>query len=161
ARAAFERTLAGIAYERPFDAAAFSGDLRRVREKVEAERGRVASGSRHLRFDPGGIMDVEFLTALGQLTGGAADPSLRTTETTVALRRLIETGWPAALLADHATLRALSMRMRLLRDRPEDIINPSDLAPLARSLEQDPDRLREDVDQAMCRVRACFTAHFP
>ena len=40
------------------------------------ERGRVPAGSRHLRFDPGGIMDVEFLVALGQLRH-AADPGVR------------------------------------------------------------------------------------
>ncbi len=160
-REAFERTLAAITYERPFDAGAFSADLRRVRERVEAERGKVQVGSRHLRFDPGGIMDVEFLGALGQLAHGGVDPALRTTRTTVALARLIETGWPATLQADYGLLRVLAMRMRLLRDRPEDVIGPSDFAPLARALEQDPARLRDDLEQAMGRVRACFVERFP
>jgi glutamate-ammonia-ligase adenylyltransferase len=160
-RTAFERTLDQITYERPFDVEAFRADLRRVRARVETERGKVPQGSHHLRFDPGGIMDVEFLGALGQLAGGASDPALRTTETTLALERLVEVGWPASLIADYALLRTLAMRMRLLRDRPEDVIGPADLPPLARSLEQDPARLREELDAAMHRVRACFLERFP
>ena len=160
-RARFEAMLGRIAYDRPFDAARFAADLRRVRARVEAERGKVPPGSRHLRFDPGGIMDVEFLTALGQLAGGAADPALRTTETTVALTRLNQTGFPASLTADYALLRTLAMRMRLLRDRPEDVIGPPDFAPLARTLEHDPERLRDELDAAMRRVRAVFLERFP
>ena len=162
-RAAFERTLARITYERPVDMAAFRADLGRVRAKVERERGRVPPGSRHLRFDPGGVMDVEFLTALGQLAGGAGDPALRTTETAAALARLIaspDTAWPASLGADYELLRALAMRMRLLRDRPEDVVGPNDLAPLARTFERDPARLGADLDEAMKRVRAFFSDRF-
>ena len=160
-RVAFERMLERVTYERPLDAERFAADLRRVRARVEAERGKVLPGSRHLRFDPGGIMDVEFLGALGQLGGGAADPALRTTDTTVALDRLIQTGFPAMLMSDYALLRMLAMRMRLLRDRPEDIIGPPDFAPLARTLEQDPMRLRDDLDAAMHRIRAIFLDRFP
>ena len=159
-RAAFEQMLGRIAYERPFDAAGFVADLGRVRARVEAERGKVLPGSRHLRFDPGGIMDVEFLGALGQLAGGAADPALQTTETTVALERLIQTGLPATIISDYALLRMLAMRMRLLRDRPEDVVGPPDFAPLARTLEQDPVRLRDDLEAAMRRVLAIFLERF-
>jgi [glutamine synthetase] adenylyltransferase / [glutamine synthetase]-adenylyl-L-tyrosine phosphorylase len=160
-RAAFEATLARITYERPFDAMLFSDDLRRVRARVEAERGKVPPGSLHLRFDPGGIMDVEFLAALGQVAGGAADVALRTTQTTVALARLAATGWPASLISDYALLRTLAMRIRLLRDRPEDVVGPPDFTPLARSLEQDPTRLHNDLNQALGRVRSCFVQRFP
>ena len=160
-RAAFERTLEAIAYERPFDAARFGAELGQVRARVEAERGRVLPGSRHLRFDPGGVMDLEFLGAFGQLAYGASDAALRTTETDRALARLIELGWPATLEEDYAFLRTLAMRMRLLRDRPEDVISPPDLTPLARTLELDPARLSETLDQTMKRVRACFLERFP
>jgi glutamate-ammonia-ligase adenylyltransferase len=160
-RAAFERTLGAIAYDRPFDAARFGTELGQVRARVEAERGRVLPGSRHLRFDPGGVMDLEFLAAFGQLAYGTTDPALRTTETNRALARLIELGWPATLEEDYALLRTLAMRMRLLRDRPEDVISPPDLVPLARTLELDPARLSETLDQTMKRVRACFLERFP
>jgi glutamate-ammonia-ligase adenylyltransferase len=160
-RAAFERTLERITYQQRWDDEKFGRELRRMRARVEAERGRVPPGSRHLRFDPGGIMDVEFLSALGQLAGGAADPALRTTETSTALARLIATGWPPSLLSDQALLRRLALRMRLLRDRHEDVIGPSDLLPLARSLEQEPARLMQELDAAMLRIRAFFLERFP
>jgi glutamate-ammonia-ligase adenylyltransferase len=160
-RAALEEMLRRIAYHRPLDVERFRADTRRVRERVERERGRVLPGSRHLRFDPGGIMDVELLAALGQLEGGAADPGLCTTETTVALARLTAAaGWPATLGADYALLRTLAMRMRLLRDRPEDVVGPRDLPVLARTLERDPARLAAEIDAAMGRVRQLFVARF-
>jgi glutamate-ammonia-ligase adenylyltransferase len=160
-RAAFERMLGAIAYERPFEAARFGVELGRVRARVEGERGRVLPRSRHLRFDPGGLMDLEFLGAFGQLAYGAADAALRTTETNRALARLVEHGWPATLGEDYAFLRTLAMRMRLLRDRREDVISPPDLTPLARTLELDPARLSETLSQTMKRVRACFLERFP
>ena len=53
ARAARERALAALAFDLPLDDAGFRADLRRVRGRVERERGKVPAGSRHLRFDPG------------------------------------------------------------------------------------------------------------
>jgi glutamate-ammonia-ligase adenylyltransferase len=159
-RGAFEAALEQMTFYRPFELAAFVADMRVVRGKVEAERGKVPDGSRHLRFDPGGIMDVEFLTALGQLAHGAGDPALRTTETNAVLARLIERGAPESLMADYALMRTLAMRMRLLRDRPEDVIGPSEVAPLARSLERDFSRLGQELDAAMQRVRAAFESQF-
>ena len=106
-------------------------------------------------------MDIEFLSALGQLSGAPTDRALRTTETVAVLARLTATDWPATLLSDYGLLRTLALRMRLLRDRLEDVIGPADVVPLARSLEQDPARLRDDLDAAMRRVRACFVERFP
>src|SRR6185312_13695956 len=63
-RRARERALSELAFDLPFDDQRFRADLRRVRERVERERGKVPPGSRHLHFDPGGIMDVELLVAL-------------------------------------------------------------------------------------------------
>jgi [glutamine synthetase] adenylyltransferase / [glutamine synthetase]-adenylyl-L-tyrosine phosphorylase len=159
-RAAFEQVLERMTYHRPFHAQAFIADLRTVRAKVDTERGKVPPGSRHLRFDPGGIMDVEFLSALEQLEHGAGDPALRTTETSLVLARSIERGGPESLSEDYALLRTMSMRMRLLLDRPEDVIGPADVAPLARSLERDPARLGAEIDAAMRRVRAIFDSRF-
>ena len=157
---AINATIAGIAYDRPFDEQNFRADLRAVRERVEKERGRVPRGSRHLRFDPGGIMDVEFLVALGQLSGGAADPGLRTTTTLTALKRLVQLGWPSSLLHDYAFLRRLSLRLRLLRDRPEEVLSPADWVALARTLEREPAPLIEELDRRMARVREIFRERF-
>ena len=80
------------------------------------------AGSRHLRFDPGGIMDVEFLVALGQLAH-AADPGVRVTTT----RRRRSRAWSRSAgrsrsRDDYAALRRATLRLRLLLDRPEDVV---------------------------------------
>jgi len=158
-RAQREAELRAIAFDRPFDAGKFVADLRRVRARVETERGRVPAGSRHLRFDPGGIMDVEFLVALGQLQH-AADPGVRVTTTADALARLVALGWPDALVDDYAALRRATLRLRLLLDRPEDVVSPRDLPMLARSLGTSPEALGADLDARMARVRAVFDERF-
>ena len=159
-RAALEAKLEAIAYDRPFDEARFRADLGRVRRRVEDERGKVVAGARHLRFDPGGIMDVEFMVALGQLRL-AADRALRTTSTMTALTRLVALGWPATLIEDYAMLRRLALRLRLVRGRPEDVVGPLDLAPLARTLETSADVLAADLDRRMARIRAAYLTMFP
>jgi [glutamine synthetase] adenylyltransferase / [glutamine synthetase]-adenylyl-L-tyrosine phosphorylase len=158
-RAARERALAALAFDRPFDDEGFRAELRAVRGRVERERGRVPAGSRHLHFDPGGLMDVELLVALGQLRH-AADPGLRTTHTLTALAGLVALGWPASLLDDYAALRRTALRLRLLLDRPQAVVSPRDLPALARSLATTPAALAVDLDQRMARVRAIFQRYF-
>ena len=130
-----------------------------MRTRVEKERGKVPAGSRHLRFDPGGIMDVEFLVALGQLRH-ADDPAVRTTSTADALAALVAHGWPVSLLDDHETLRRVAVRLRLLLDRPEDVVSPRELPTLARSLGTAPEVVSAALDIAMGRVRAIFERNF-
>ncbi len=160
-RAALEAMLAAIAYERPLDEERFRADLGRIRKRVEEERRKVVAGARHLRFDPGGIMDVEFMAALGQLRLGGSDHALRTTSTVVALERLVVLGWPATIIEDYAFLRRLALRLRLVRGRSEDVINPRDLAPLARTLERVPEELAAELDRRMKRVRGLYATMFP
>ena len=154
-----DRELETLAFELPFDDAAFRGELRRIRARVERERGKVPAGSRHLHFDPGGIMDLELLAALGQLRH-AADPQLRTTSTMAVLERLVELGWPASLADDYAALRRVALRMRLLIDRPQAVVSPRDLSPLARSFGVTAEALAAELDDRMARVRALFAKSF-
>ncbi len=158
-RRARAEALGGLAFDLPLDDERFRADLRRVRERVERERGKVPAGSRHLQFDPGGIMDVELLVALGQLRH-AADPEVRTTSTEAALERLVALGWPASLRDDYAVLRRTALRLRLLLDRPQSVVSPRDLPALARSLGTTPEALAADLDARMARVRAVFARSF-
>jgi [glutamine synthetase] adenylyltransferase / [glutamine synthetase]-adenylyl-L-tyrosine phosphorylase len=159
ARAERERVLAGLAFDLPLDDAGFRADLRRVRGRVERERGKVPAGSRHLHFDPGGIMDVELLVALGQLRH-AQDSEIRTTSTADLLERLVTLGWPASLRDDYEVLRRTALRLRLLLDRPQAVVSPRDLPALARSLGTMPASLGADLDARMARVRAIFEKAF-
>jgi len=104
-------------------------------------------------------MDVEFLVALGQLQN-AADPGVRVTTTGTALARLVALGWPESLLDDYAALRRATLRLRLLLDRPEDVVSPRDLPMLARSLGTSPDALAADLDTRLARVREIFDERF-
>jgi glutamate-ammonia-ligase adenylyltransferase len=158
--AKLETTLASIAYERPLDEERFRADLARVRKRVEDERRKLVAGARHLRFDPGGIMDVEFMAALGQLRQGGADHELRTTSTMAALERLVALGWPATIIEDYAFLRRLALRLRLVRGKSEDVVSPRDLGPLARTLERVPEELSAELDRRMKRVRALYLTMF-
>jgi glutamate-ammonia-ligase adenylyltransferase len=158
-RAAIEDMLRTIAFDGAFDEPHFRAELRDMRNRVEQERGRVPPGSRHVRFDPGGVMDVEFLVALGQLRH-RDDAGVRTTVTADVLDRLVALGWPATLRDDHALLKRVALRLRLLHDRPQDVVSPRDLAPLARTFGLPPDTLAAQLDAAMARVRAIFDAEF-
>jgi glutamate-ammonia-ligase adenylyltransferase len=160
ARTAWEATLEAIAYDRPFDEARFRADLGRVRKRVEDERRPMVTGARHLRFDPGGIMDVEFMVALGQLRLGA-DRALRTTSTMAALTRLVALGWPAALAEDYTFLRRVALRLRLVRGRPDDVVSVNDLIRLAHTLETTPYDLAADLQRRMARTRATYLTMFP
>jgi glutamate-ammonia-ligase adenylyltransferase len=160
-RAELEAQLAAIAFDRPFDEPRFRAELRDMRDRVERERrrGPLPEGSRHVRFDPGGMMDVEFMIALGQLRH-AADPGVRTTEPGAVLERLVALGWPATLRGDFAWLRRIVMRLRLLQDRPQDVVSPRDRAPLARTLDLTPETLDRVLTDVMKRVRAAFDDAF-
>ena len=130
-----------------------------MRVRVEKQRGQVPPGSRHIRFDQGGVMDVEFLVALGQLRH-RDDPSMRTTVTADVLDRLVALGWPPALRDDHAFLKRVALRLRLMHDRPQDVVSPRDLPPLARTFGLPPETLAAQLDAAMARVRATFDTEF-
>jgi glutamate-ammonia-ligase adenylyltransferase len=157
--AALEEMLASIAFGKAFDEPRFRAELRDMRGRIEKQRGKVPPGSRHVRFDPGGIMDVEFLVALGQLRH-RDDPAVRTTVTAQILDRLVALGWPATLRDDHAFLKRVALRLRLMHDRPQDVVSPRDLGPLARTFGLPADTLAAQLDAAMARVRATFDAEF-
>ena len=105
-------------------------------------------------------MDVEFLVALGQLRARRRSRRPRHDDHGRALARLVALGWPESLRDDYAALRRATLRLRLLLDRPEDVVSPRDLPMLARSLGTPADALGADLDARMARVRALFEERF-
>jgi hypothetical protein len=85
---------------------------------------------------------------------------VRTTSTEAVLARLVALGWPASLRDDHAFLKRVALRLRLLHDRPEDAVRQRDLAPLGRMFDLAPDALAARLDDTMKRVRAVFDKYF-
>jgi glutamate-ammonia-ligase adenylyltransferase len=159
AQATIGEMLRSVAFDRRFDEPRFCAEMRDMRVRIEKQRGRVPEGSRHIRFDQGGVMDIEFLVALGQLQN-REDPAVRTTVTGDVIDRLVALGWPPSLRDDHVFLKRVALRLRLMHDRPQDVVSPRDLPPLARTFGVLPERLASQIDAAMARVRALFTERF-
>jgi glutamate-ammonia-ligase adenylyltransferase len=151
----FAPLLEEIAY-RPVDEAALRAELVRMRGRIEAERSG-AGDVVHLRFSAGGLTDLEFLAAWEQLRGGRGDPALRTASPFAALAHLAGRGTlEPALLEDYRFLQRASLRLRLLRDRPEDRLSAEDRPALARSLGLSPTELDAELDARRAQVRAAF-----
>jgi hypothetical protein len=73
---------------------------------------------------------------------------------------MVALGWPESLIDDYGLLRRATLRLRLLLDRPEDVVSPRDLPMLARSLGTTPDALATDLDASMSRIRTIFDHRF-
>jgi glutamate-ammonia-ligase adenylyltransferase len=154
----FAPLLEEIAY-RPIDEAAVRENLLRMRGRIEVERAGQGRGSLHLRFSPGGLTDLEFLAAYGQLRSAASDPELRTASPSIALARLVARGEAGpVLLDDYRALQRASLRLRLLRDVQDDRLTPEDRPALARSLGLSEPALEADLAARTARVRAAFLA---
>jgi glutamate-ammonia-ligase adenylyltransferase len=126
-------------YGAPHDAKQVAEAIGAMRERIERELGggfhkrpRVKdpndpAGPGHsagdLKFDAGGVIDVEFATQYLQLVHGHAHPELRTTGTSPALRAAAALGIapPATLeLLEHGYrfLRGIEHRLRVVHDQP-------------------------------------------
>jgi glutamate-ammonia-ligase adenylyltransferase len=102
-------------------------EIHRVRTRMELELGREGPGRVHLKFGAGGLVDVEFLVQVLQLTHGARHGRLRTASTRVALARLGTLGiLPEAtagrLSEAYEFLRRLLRSLRLRQARPADCL---------------------------------------
>jgi glutamate-ammonia-ligase adenylyltransferase len=151
----FAPMLEEIAY-RPVDEVKLRAELVRMRGRIEAERSG-AGFTVHLRFSAGGLTDLEFLAAWGQLRQGATDHALRTAAPFEAVARLVARGeLEPILLEDYRFLQRASLRLRLLRDRSEDLLGVEDRPALGRSLGLSPVELDAELDARRARVRAAF-----
>ena len=153
----FGNRLETIAYQTPPNDSSLRADLLHLRQRIERERAGDPAESLHLRFAPGGLTDLEFIAAWGQLRHGEADPALRTTHPPTALQRMADQGELApAVLDDYRFLQRAGLRLRLIRDQHDDRLHTEDRSPLARSLGLSEDQLSDQLSTRMARVRAEF-----
>jgi glutamate-ammonia-ligase adenylyltransferase len=102
-------------------------EIRRLRQRMERELAHEGHGRINIKTGRGGLVDIEFLTQMLQLTYGASASRVRVRSTLGALAALAEIGVlpPAdhALLADgYRFLRRVENALRLAYDRPvEDL----------------------------------------
>jgi glutamate-ammonia-ligase adenylyltransferase len=136
-----ENVLVPVVYGRREDRAHLAAEIRRMRERMEAELAKEASRGKNPKTGHGGLVDVEFAAQFLQLAHGHDHPSIRTGSTPVALTKLRE----AALLreADYEALaegyeflRRVELRLRIVHDFAIDHLPESGpaLRQLARRL---------------------------
>ena len=153
----FANRLETIAYQTPPDEDSLRADLLHLRGRIESERAGDPGESLHLRFAAGGLTDLEFLAAWGQLRHGESDPALRTTHPPAALQRMAERGeFAVGVLDDYRFLQKAGLRLRLLRDQHDDRLHAEDRSSLARSLGMSEAQLSDELSKRMARVRAEF-----
>jgi glutamate-ammonia-ligase adenylyltransferase len=116
-----EKVLVPVVYGRREDRAALAGEIRRMRERMEAEVGRESSRGKNPKTGRGGLVDVEFAAQFLQLAHGHDHHAIRTGSTPVALRRLRQAGLLreaelAALAEGYDFLRRVELRLRIVHD---------------------------------------------
>ncbi len=136
-----ERVLVPVVYGRREDREALAAEIRRMRERMEAEVSKESTRGKNPKTGRGGLVDVEFAAQFLQLAHGHDHPAIRTGSTPVALARLREAGllrepdW-AALSEGYDFLRRVELRLRIVHDYAIDHL-PAEgpaLAQLARRL---------------------------
>jgi glutamate-ammonia-ligase adenylyltransferase len=151
----FAQRLTAIAYGHELPEAVLRGELLRMRRRIETER--AGRGPLHLRFSPGGLTDLEFMAAWGQLRHGADDPALRTTSPYQALAHMAALGVLEAQALDaYRFLARTNLRLRLLRDEQDDRLWPDDESILARSLGLSRPQLKSELSERMAKMRIAF-----
>jgi glutamate-ammonia-ligase adenylyltransferase len=116
-----ERVILPAAYGPVADRPAMAAEIRRMRERMEAEIGKESTRGKNPKAGRGGLVDVEFAVQFLQLLHGHLNPSLRTPSTPVALQRLREAGLlreahHQALARGYEFLRRLELRLRIVHD---------------------------------------------
>jgi [glutamine synthetase] adenylyltransferase / [glutamine synthetase]-adenylyl-L-tyrosine phosphorylase len=147
----------------PFDI----GAMRGMRERQI--RQLVIPGAFNAKLSPGGLVDVEYLVQGLQITHGARNPELRTTNTLEAIDALARAGLLSAedrarLRGAYNFLRELIGALRIVRGNAKDLTlpgeNSEEFAFLARRLGygDDASRLKSDVSRHTAAVQESSTA---
>jgi glutamate-ammonia-ligase adenylyltransferase len=163
------RVIQPVAYGVREDRAALAAEIRRMRERMEAEVAREASHGKNPKTGHGGLVDVEFAAQFLQLAHGHDHPAIRTGSTPVALRKLRQAGLLRepefeALAEGYDFLRRVELRLRIVHDFAIDHL-PEDgpaLRQLARRLGYagpvPGDRFLSEYARVTAAVRAAFEA---
>jgi glutamate-ammonia-ligase adenylyltransferase len=116
-----ERVLLPSVYGKPDDPRALAAEIRRMRERIEAEIGKESTRGPNPKAGRGGLIDVEFAAQFLQLSHGYAEPGIRTPSTPEALDALRRAGLLReahyqALARGYEFLRRLELRLRIVHD---------------------------------------------
>ncbi|RLT26143.1 MAG: hypothetical protein DWI48_06770 [Chloroflexi bacterium] len=139
-------------------------EIAHLRERQANEL--VPTGEVSAKHSTGGVVDIEYWVQARQIEVGAHDPSVRTSNTLLALERLAGGGHIEATLATdlaeaYSFLRRLIDALRVVRGNAHDLTIPARdsraYAYLARRLELDPAALDAALEQHMSRASSLWT----
>jgi glutamate-ammonia-ligase adenylyltransferase len=156
------------------------GEIHHLRMRMERELAGEDESRFNLKKGRGGLVDIEFLTQMLQLTHGHRLAAVRQRETLAALKALeaakILKPQEYRLLADgYLFLRQLDHRLRLERDQSLDAFDaePGRLDGIAKALGyskpsstrskrtgQSGQQLLRDYQKRREKIRACYERHF-
>jgi glutamate-ammonia-ligase adenylyltransferase len=159
------RSLIGEAvFEAAADNDSLKSDLLVMRGRLEREKARAARPD--IKWGRGGMTDVYFITRYLQLRDHIDFPTERGTTALIkhlGERDTLEASAAGTLYAGYSFLRRLDHWMRLLSDRPTQMLPASQiaLADLARALELDSaERLEQLLAHHTSAIRAVFEKVF-
>lgn len=128
------------AYAMPGEPDRVAEELRRLRRRMEQELSQERHGRYDLKLGRGGLFEIDLCVQFMQMLHGA-DPTVRTTETAVAVEALAAAGYLPAEQADalrdgYAFLRKLAGRIRIVHADASHLLEESapGLVPLARRM---------------------------
>ena len=136
----------------------------------------VPYGAIHVKYSPGGLIDIEYTAQYLQLLYGHQEPTLRTTNSLEALEAIQQshhlTKATAKLLQDdYLFMRRVIDALRIVRGNAKDLVLPppesEDLIFLARRLgyitdiwQEGAKEFKRDIQQRMRQVQAIFDQTF-
>jgi glutamate-ammonia-ligase adenylyltransferase len=136
----FLKLVGPFAYRRSLDYSAI-GEIRAMKDRINAKVEQDRETFRHVKLGYGGIREIEFIVQTFQLLYGATDPWIREPNTLRALQRLADRGHVTA--DEHATLvkaytflRTVEHRLQILHHLQTHTLptDREDLVRLARRL---------------------------
>ncbi len=165
----FLKLVAPFVYRRSLDYSAI-GEIRAMKDRINAKIERDQETFRHVKLGYGGIREVEFIVQTFQLLYGASDSWIREPNTLRALQRLAErrhvtADEHATLASAYTFLRTVEHRLQILHYLQTHTL-PTDqesLIKLARRLGYSPDRssdpalaLQQDHQRHIQGVRRAY-----
>jgi glutamate-ammonia-ligase adenylyltransferase len=150
------------------------GEIDYLRMRMEKELAGESEAQFDLKTGMGGIVDIEFLTQMLQLSHGWREPDVRKQGTLEALaalrrRRILNTRDYRLLSEGYLFLRRLDHRLRLERDQSIHVLfrEPERLEGVARALGYRKRRGKEagllllkDYERCRERIRLCYRRFF-
>ncbi|MEQ8322244.1 MAG: bifunctional [glutamine synthetase] adenylyltransferase/[glutamine synthetase]-adenylyl-L-tyrosine phosphorylase [Rhodospirillales bacterium] len=165
----FLQHLRPFVWRKSLDFAAIQ-DIHSIKRQIHAHKGggEVAINGHNIKTGRGGIREIEFFAQTQQLIWGGREPSVRTSRTIDAIRRLVDLGIvedaaAETLNAAYEFLRRVEHRLQMLRDEqtqklPDDDGAIADLAAFCGYAEAD--TFRTDLLGHLESVQARYGALF-